>query len=288
MTDGIAFNRLADLLQSRGEPARYSGGALRTRGICHDGDADNTVAIKRGSNGGVVIFCHKCQGNAEFLDAIGWTEADLFDEPMPERERPDRPADSTWMPCTKDGHKRVAEYRYDDEQGGLVHGVVRCDRKDFYQWRPDPTNKSGRRWKLNDDQGKRLVRTIPYRLPHVLKAVAEGAVVWVCEGEKDVHALLDHGLAATCNAGGAGKWTAEHAAFFQGADVTIVADRDEPGEQHAKAAVETLRAIARSVYVVQTLTGKDAADHFEAGHNDTQFVQVWAPVPYPGDPVVAE
>lgn len=283
MTDGIAFNRLADLLQSMGEPARYSGGALRTRGICHGGDNPGTVAIRRGNNGGVLIHCHKCDGNAAFLDAIGWTEADLFDEAL-EHNAFLRPADNEWIPCEKDGHRRVAQYLYDDEHGQLVHGVVRCDRKDFWQWRPDDSTKSGRRWKLNDDQGKRLVRIVPYRLRQILAAIADGKVVWICEGEKDVHALLGRGIEATCNAAGAGRWTAEHAVFLKGADVTVVADRDEPGELHARAVVASLMELANSIYVVQARTGKDAADHFAAGHNDTEFVQVWAPKPYPGDP----
>lgn len=282
----IAFNRIADRLQELGEPARYSGGALRTRGICHGGDADGTVAIRRGNNGGVVVFCHKCQGNAEFLEAIGMTEADLYDAPLPEQERRDRPADDTWIPCRERGHKRVAQYLYRDEQGNVVHGVTRCDHKCFAQWRPDPSAKSGRRWSLNGPDGKRLVRLVPFRLPEIQAAITTERVVWICEGEKDALALVDHGLQATCNAGGAGKWTAEHAQFLKGADVTIVADRDQPGREHAKALVETLRGIARSVYVVQAREGKDAADHFAAGHNDTQFLQVWAPVPFPGDPAV--
>jgi 5S rRNA maturation endonuclease (ribonuclease M5) len=279
-----AFNRLADLLRDRGEPTRYQGGAMRTRGLCHDGDDPSTVAFRpgaRGDRGSVVIFCHKCQGNEDFLAAIGWTLADTYDEPMPEHERRDRPTDDTWIPCQKHGHKRVAQYLYRDEHGAVVHGVTRCDHKDFAQWRPDSSTRSGRRWSLNDEQGKRLVRLVPYRLPESLGAIAEDRVIWIAEGEKDVHALVDHGLVATCNAAGSGKWTAEHAQFLKGADVTICADRDEPGRKHAQHVVETLRGIARSVYVVQSRTGKDAADHFAAGHNDAQFVQVWAPIPYP-------
>ncbi|MEF9903702.1 toprim domain-containing protein [Streptomyces sp. P9-A2] len=284
MTDTIAFNRIADLLRDRGEPMRYQGGALRTRGICHDGDSPSTVAIRRGNNGGVVIHCHKCDGNTEFLAALGWTEADLFDAPL-ERQR-DRPTDDTWIPCQRHGHKRVAQYVYRDENGAVVHGVTRCDHKDFAQWRPDPATKSGRRWSLNDERGNRLVPLVPYLLPELLAAKEADRVIWVCEGEKDAHALIDHGLAATCNAGGAGKWTAEHARYLEDADVTIVADRDDKGREHATAVVESLRGLAHSVYVVQARTGKDAADHFAAGHKDSDFDQVWAPVPYPGDPAV--
>jgi len=282
VTDTIAFNRLADLLRDMGEPTRYQGGALRTRGLCHGGDSPNTVAIKRGDKG-VIIYCHKCAGNAEFLAAIGWTEAQCFDEPLPER---DRPADDTWIPCRDRGHKRVAQYVYSDENGYTIHGVTRCDHKCFAQWRPDDSTKSGRRWSLNDKQGNRLVRTVPYGLPELIKAKTEDRVVWICEGEKDAHALREHGLVATCNAAGAGKWTAEHAQFLEGMDVTIVADRDDKGREHAVAVVDSLRGIARSVYVVQAKTGKDAFDHFAAGHGDAEFVQVWAPVPHPSDPAV--
>lgn len=284
MTDTIAFNRLADLLGSMGEPTRYQGGALRTRGICHDGDSPNTVAIRRGNNGGVVIHCHKCDGNAEFLAAIGWTEADLFDEPLDRQH--DRPADDTWIPCRDRGHNRVAQYVYRDENGAVVHGVTRCDHKCFAQWRPEPSTKSGRRWKLTDDQGNRLVRLVPYRLTELLAAKEADRVIWIAEGEKDVHALVDHGLVATCNAQGAGKWTAEHARHLEGADVTIVADRDDPGRAHAEQVVSTLEGLARTIYVVQARTGKDAADHFAAGHTDAEFNQVWAPVPHPQDPAV--
>ncbi|RLL68161.1 toprim domain-containing protein [Streptomyces sp. Z26] len=283
--DPVAFNRLADLLRDRGEPTRYQGGSLRTRGICHDGDSPGTVAIRRGNNGGVVIHCHKCDGNTAFLAALGWTESDLFDAPLEPRPR-DRPADDTWIPCHDRGHKRTAQYVYRDQHGAVVHGVTRCDHKCFAQWRPADDTRSGRRWRLTDDRGNRLVATVPYRLPELLKAKAEERVIWIAEGEKDVHALVDHGLAATCNAQGAGKWTAEHAAYLQGADVTLVADRDEKGRAHAEAVVETLLGVARSVYVVQARTGKDAADHFAAGHNDTEFVQVWAPAPHPQDAAV--
>ncbi|MET9411301.1 toprim domain-containing protein [Streptomyces sp. NPDC002935] len=284
MTDTIAFNRLADLLREMGEPARYQGGALRTRGICHDGDAPGTVAIRRGNNGGVVIHCHKCNDNRAFLDAIGWTEADLFDEPL-ERTR-DRPADDLWIPCRDRGHKRIAQYVYRDENGAIIHGVTRCDAKCFAQWRPEPSTKSGRRWSLNDSDGNRLVRLVPYRLPELLAAKEADRVVFICEGEKDAHALVDHGLVATCNAGGAGKWTAEHARHLEGVDVTIVADRDEPGRAHAEQVVSTLQGVARTVYVVQARAGKDAADHFAAGHTDSEFLQVWAPFPDPMDPAV--
>ncbi|MFG2948158.1 toprim domain-containing protein [Streptomyces adustus] len=286
MTDGIAFNRMADRLRDLGVQTRYGGGALRAQGICHGAAGVGAVSIKRGNSGALVVWCHACEDNARFLDAIGWTLADLNDEPLSDQPR-DRSADDTWIPCRDRGHKRIAQYVYRDELGNVVHGVTRCDHKCFAQWRPDSSTRSGRRWSLNDPDGNRLVRLVPYRLPELLTAKAVDRVIFLAEGEKDVAALVDHGLAATCNAGGAGKWTTEHARHLEGADVTIVADRDPAGRKHAEHVVDTLRGIARSVYVVQAKTGKDAADHFAAGHTDSEFLQVWAPVPYPGDPEAA-
>lgn len=227
----------------------------------------------------VLLHCHAGCSVEDILASLELTPADLFNQPL---ERTDRPADDLWIPCQDRGHKRVAQYLYRDERCITVHGVTRCDHKCFAQWRPDDSTRSGRRWSLNGADGKRLVRVVPYRLPELLAVKAEGRVIWIPEGEKDVHALVDRGLAATCNAGGAGKWTSEHAAFLEGADITVCADRDSPGRAHAEAVVESLMGLANSIYVVQAKTGKDAADHFEAGHNDTEFLQVWAPKPYPG------
>ena len=49
---------------------------------------------------------------------------------------------------------------------------------------------------------------VPYRLPELVRAVAEGKTIWIPEGEKDVDKLRP-GLAATCNPGGASKWPAD-------------------------------------------------------------------------------
>ena len=47
------------------------------------------------------------------------------------------------------------------------------------------------------------VERVLYRLPEVLAA----GEVWVVEGEKDADSLAALGIVATCNAGGAGKWS---------------------------------------------------------------------------------
>lgn len=258
------------------------GSDTQRSGICPAHDDRNASFSIRLDRDRVLLNCHAGCTFEDIVEALGITPADTFNQPLAPNERRHQ-SDDTWMPCINKGHRRAAEYLYTDEDGTVEYGVCRCDKKCFYQWRPDSETKSGRRWKLNDDQGRLLVTRYPYRLPSIKAALVTETVIWIAEGEKDVHALVDHGLVATCNSGGAGKWLPEHAQHLVGADVTIVADRDTPGQNHAKQVVETLRGVARSVYVVQAMHGKDAFDHFAGGGTTSDFINVWAPIPYPGD-----
>jgi hypothetical protein len=56
-----------------------------------------------------------------------------------------------------------------------------------------------------------------------------------------------------------------------GADVVIIADRDEPGRSHAADVAASLGGKASSVRVVEAATGKDASDHLAAGHGLGDF-----------------
>ena len=58
------------------------------------------------------------------------------------------------------------------------------------------------------------------------------------------------GLFATCNAGGAGKWRAEFAPYFAGADAVVIADNDEAGQTHARAVAASIASVARSVRIL--------------------------------------
>jgi 5S rRNA maturation endonuclease (ribonuclease M5) len=202
----------------------------------------------------VVVHCHAgCPAEA-VVAAIGLEMGDLFD-------------------ATKrrngGSHDAIeARYPYVDEQGELLFEVVRFAGKSFRQRRPDPESRDGWTWNL------RGVRRVPYRLPQVIAAVAEGRRVWIAEGEKDVHALEAAGEVATCNSGGAKKWRPEYAEHLRGAEVVIVADRDDSGREHAAQVAATLEGLARSVRIVEAAAGKDAADHLGEGLGLEDFVSV--------------
>jgi len=92
------------------------------------------------------------------------------------------------------------------------------------------------------------VRAVPYRLPELLAEPARPVVV--VEGEKDVDNLAHIGVLATCNAGGAGKWTAEHAQFLRGRHDSVLPDNDGSGQNHTEQVALTLHGLAASVRIV--------------------------------------
>jgi hypothetical protein len=99
------------------------------------------------------------------------------------------PADFLLLRDRNDGI--VATSDYVDETGVLLFQVVRKANKQFSQRRPD--GSGGWIWKRDG------TRSVPYRLPRVLEAAADGRCVYIAEGEKDVEALEAAGVVATCS-----------------------------------------------------------------------------------------
>jgi len=166
------------------------------------------------------------------------------------------------------GHETiVATYDYLDERGTLLYQVVRLAPKGFRQRRPG----SNGRWVWNLKGTRRVL----YRLPAVVAAISRGETIWVAEGEKDVHALEQAGVTATCNPMGAGKWRPEYTDTLATAEpstwITLVADSDEAGHRHATDVAQRLQQAGCTVRLVQPAHGKDAHDHLAAGLGLDQF-----------------
>jgi putative DNA primase/helicase len=202
-----------------------------------------------------LLYCHAgCteDGPGPVVSALGLTEADLFES---------------------NGNGRggglgeiVATYPYVDEAGRLLFEVIRFAPKTFRQRRPDGVG--GYEWNLNG------TRRVLYRLPQVLAAVKSGETIYVVEGEKDVAAIEKAGGVATCNPGGAGKWREDFTDALRGANVIVVADRDDTGRVHAEKVAKSLEAVAADVRVMEPAEGKDAADHLAAGRGLGEFADL--------------
>ena len=135
----------------------------------------------------------------------------------------------------------VVSHPYVDENGETLFVVDRYEPKRFRQRKPD--GKGGWLSKLGD------VRRVPDRLPKMIEAVACELPIFIAEGEKAIEALEKIGITATCSPGGAGKWRKEYSDHLKGANVVILPDADEPGEQHAISVAASLGGVAKKVRV---------------------------------------
>ncbi|MGO9097890.1 MAG: AAA family ATPase [Mycobacterium sp.] len=104
--------------------------------------------------------------------------------------------------------------------------------------------------------------------------IGDAATVYIPEGEKDVLAIEAVGGAAVCSAMGAGKAHKADWSELKGKTAVIIADKDEPGRDHATQVAGLLDGIAASVRVVEAAVGKDAADHIGAGKTLDEFVPI--------------
>ena len=250
-------------LETAGSSPRRSGDSWTARCPAHD-DSTPSLSISEGDDSRVLLHCQAGCTLDAVLSALGLDVADLFPPKQP------NPRDGI-----------VAVYDYTDEAGVLLFQVVRKEGHSFFQRRPD--GHGG--WVNNLGKTPRVL----YQLPEVLAAVAARSTVFVAEGEKDVEALRQAGEHATCNPMGAGKWRPEHARALHGAaEVIVVADRDEPGRDHAQKVAASLTGHVDHVVIAEAAAGKDAFDHLGAGRTVDELTVTYDsedhdPATAPGD-----
>lgn len=268
-----AFDRVCRAIgEHTGRPVR--GGGINRMAVCpaHD-DNDPSLSITR-AHDRVLINCQAGCDIDAILQEVGLARADLFDQPAERTERPGKPV-------------LVTTYEYTDASGNVLFCKGRYQPRGFRVWRPRPGG--GKEWGIGDTP------RVLYRLPRVIEAITEGHPILLVEGEKDVHSAERAGAVATCNFDGAAKadqrpkWRPEYGDALRGAHVVIVADNDEAGYAHARAARADLTGKAASVRVVRGLVDApkaDLTDHLEAGHglDDLQPLDLDQPADPPPGP----
>jgi 5S rRNA maturation endonuclease (ribonuclease M5) len=155
--------------------------------------------------------------------------------------------------CNGSGRRIVAEYNYTDANGALLYQVCRTEPKGFFQRTPDGHGSWINRGPRDEDK-------VLYHLPEVIAA----PIVFVVEGEKDVKALTELGVAATTNVGGAGKWRREYAQFLRAKQVFVIPDADEKGRKHAEDVMRSLDGVA-TAQLLELPGAKDAAEWIARG-----------------------
>jgi uncharacterized protein DUF3631 len=189
------------------------------------------------------------------------------------------------------GREPLHSYVYRDARGWPRFRKVRNrpDRKPrFWLEQPDEGARDG--WR----KGTKGVDTkILYRADEVAKAIAEGRIIVVAEGEKDVDALVALGcFAATCNAHGASepgkqpKWTKAHSEQLAGADIVVLGDHDAAGYEHQEVTCKLSHGVAKRVRKLTLAAhwpgiqkGGDVSDWLAAGHTGEELEELIASAP---------
>ena len=199
----------------------------------------NCRGCKAGGHGAIDFVCWL--DNIEPIPAAEY----LNGEPPPKANGKDR------IPQPREVMR--ARFVYQDESGNTLFEVGRIEfqnpdgsfvlkdgkrAKKFRQKRPDPDKPGG--WIYNVDG----VPVVPDRLPELNEAIGNGYSILIVEGEAKVDLLRSWNVPATCNAGGAGKWKAEHSEFLRGADVVVVPDADKAGREHCDVVGASLQGFA--------------------------------------------
>ena len=223
------------LARLRGVKGPNGSGEYIAKCPAHD-DGTASLCIRMGDKG---IVC-KCQAGCrteDILGALGLKMKDLF-------------ADQRGQSHEKPQKKFVCAYRYTDESGKLLYESCRYiqenGKKTFLLRQPDPEHPGKYLYT------KKGVRLVLYNLPSVVQAAKAGQLVIVCEGEKDADTLKGMGYTATTNAMGAGKWHAgNYTPSLAGADVVVLPDNDQPGNDHANQVAQALVGSAKRVRVAR-------------------------------------
>jgi hypothetical protein len=159
-------------------------------------------------------------------------------------------------------------YQYKDINDNVVYETCKYkDPKDFRQRRPHPTKKNTYIWNLKD------IKIIPYNLQSVIK----NDTLYIVEGEKDADRLQQINLTATCNPMGAGKWPDILIPYFQNKTIIIIPDNDEPGKKHADLVAGKLKAIAKSIQIINLPNlqkGGDVSDWLNAGNTKADLLEL--------------
>ncbi len=234
------MDQVISRLTQHGSNPKQRGNTYTAKCPAHE---DNTpsLSISPGSEpDSVLLHCFAGCTIEQITGALGLQPRDLF------------------APKQRTDLQEIETYTYTNDDGEPVLRVHRYHPKTFRQshW-----NGSGWQW------GAGNTPKLLYRLPRIHQAIQTGQTIYVVEGERDVHTLEQLGYVATTNAGGAGKFTEQHAHQLEGANhVTIICDADQPGHEHANRVATELNWLGITHHVMQPADGcKDITEHITQG-----------------------
>ena len=270
------------VLESLGDYSER-GDEYRAKCPSHQGESDDSLAVREDDDGKVLLHCHAGCDFEEIVDALGLDMSDLFSKngqasgagkpvgPPPKEDRvagtlsvEDLPGDSSeYMVFEKEDGTPY----YIQRHKGAVYRVVGFDEDG------DPILAAG----LGD------IEPILFGLPILREAIATGKPVIHTEGCKDaLTAQRQLGMAGVTS-GSCTSWKSEFVQDYEGAEeVWIVPDNDDEGRAYAQQIAQDLAGVVPTIKIVDLpgLPEKgDLTDWMDAGHTKEELLELVATAP---------
>jgi len=248
---------LARLEVHTGNKYTKSGSGYSTLCPAHN-DHNPSLSVSENQKGDIILHCFKGCPPESVCSALSLELKDLFN--------------------SVHSHPIRTSYIYQDEQGREIYRKIRIEpglngkSKDFY-------------FERIDEHGNRVknlkgCRRVLYRLPDILKAIAENAIIFLVEGEKDADKLHQLGLTATTTIDSL-HWPDEFSELLKGANVVILYDMDKTGFKRRDLLCEKLSSIVKQLRIVdlpglqyQDSHGADISDWLAMGHTTKELLEI--------------
>ena len=266
------FNRIVALTESRS-----NGGRAQYVGKCPAHDDKNPSLSLTLREDRILVKCHSGCSFEQICHAMGIKESEMSKSAGNDNKtKKDSSKKKNTARLNSEGkvqfysskHKKrvneIARYNYHKADGTDAFYVIRSEPKDFRPMKP------------NGQMGLEGVERVPYRLPELLQGIKDSKTLLLLEGEKDANRATGMGFVATTFLGGAGKWRDEYREYFQGADVVLVPDNDQPGIKGMQDIAEQLHGTADKVRMLklpglgerEDKHGKDFSDWADIDGNE--------------------
>jgi hypothetical protein len=187
-------------------------------------------------------------------------------------KQPDLPKGAEW--------KDVETYFYEDLSGEHVLKITRQVAVFGKDPVVGPSGKQRKQfpqfWIKYRGPKPKGQRGLLYHVKKIRAAVKLQKIIFLVEGEACADLLRKWGFEATCNDGGAGKWTFDHAEELYGAIVIIMPDNDDRGRAHADDIGRSLiNGFAQTVHLLEMPPEYgDVKNWIEDGHTKEQFEEL--------------
>ncbi len=257
------------VLESVGE---YStrGDEYRAKCPAHQGESDDSLAIRENGKGKVLLHCHAGCGFEEIMEALGLENGRGRSKPIGPKE--EKVAEDTLT--VEDLPGAVDEYMVFQKEDGTPYYIQKHKGPGYrvvgFDEDGDPLLKPG----LGD------LEPILFGLPKLREAIENGEPVVHTEGCKDAITAQDKLGMAGVTSGGCKSWKSRFAQDYVGAsEVWIIPDNDDEGRDYAQDVAQDQAGLVPIIKIVglPDLEPKgDLTDWLDAGHTKEEFLELVA------------